>query len=211
MPIDLLLAFAAASAVVLVIPGPTVMIVVSYVLGQGRRSALATVPGVALGDLTAMSVSLAGAGAVLQTSATLFTALKIAGAVYLIWLGIGLWRNPPGSVALPDGAGRAEPLSPARMFRNAYLVTALNPKSIAFFVAFVPQFVSTGAPVLPQFVTMIAVFVGLAAVNVGLWALAAGEMRRRVATPGALRLLGRIGGGMLIGAGGLTAIASRTA
>ena len=85
MSLEIWISFFIASAALLAIPGPTVMIVVSYALDQGRSSAWATVPGVALGDFTAMTASLLGAGAILAASATLFTALKIAGAVYLIW------------------------------------------------------------------------------------------------------------------------------
>lgn len=90
MPFELWLAFAAASAALLAIPGPTVILVVSYALGQGRASGWATVPGVTLGDFMAMTVSLAGAGAVLAASADLFLVLKLCGAAYLIWLGVKL-------------------------------------------------------------------------------------------------------------------------
>jgi threonine/homoserine/homoserine lactone efflux protein len=209
MSFEIWIAFALASAVLLAIPGPTVMLVVSYALGRGRETAWATVPGVTLGDLTAMSVSLAGAGAVLATSATLFTVLKFCGAAYLIWLGIGLWRTAPERLALP--AGSRSPREWGSMFWRAYVVTALNPKSIVFFIAFVPQFVSPGAPVLPQFAAMTATFVGMAAVNTLLWALLAGEMRRRFERPEALRAVNRLGAGFLIGAGMLTALARRAA
>jgi threonine/homoserine/homoserine lactone efflux protein len=209
MSLEIWFAFALASAVLLAIPGPTVMLVVSCALSRGRESAWATVPGVSLGDLTAMTVSLAGAGAVLATSATLFTMLKLCGAVYLVWLGIGLWRAAPEKLA-PQRAGRA-----ARelrgMFWKSYVVTALNPKSIVFFIAFVPQFVATGAPLMPQVVILIATFVGLAAVNTALWALLVGEMRRRFERPATMRAISRLGGCFLIGAGMLTALARRTA
>ncbi|MCP5083775.1 MAG: LysE family translocator [Alphaproteobacteria bacterium] len=92
MSIELWIAFVIASSVLLAVPGPTVMLVVSYALGRGKQTGWATVPGLTLGDFTAMTASLLGAGAVLATSATLFTILKLAGAGYLIWLGIGLWR-----------------------------------------------------------------------------------------------------------------------
>lgn len=92
MALEIWLAFALASAVLLSIPGPTVLLVVSYALARGRSSAWATVPGVTLGDFTAITASLLGAGALLQASATLFTVLKLAGAAYLIWLGIQTWR-----------------------------------------------------------------------------------------------------------------------
>src|SRR6188472_78219 len=118
-------AFAAASAILLVIPGPTILLVVSYALGQGWRTALPMAIGVALGDFTAMSFSLLGLGALLATSASLFTLFKWAGAAYLVWLGIKLWRAG-GTL---DAAPRTDAVSAAKMLGHAWLVTALNPKS----------------------------------------------------------------------------------
>ncbi|WP_340151807.1 LysE family translocator [uncultured Sneathiella sp.] len=207
MSLELWISFFIASAALLAIPGPTVMIVISYALGQGRSTAWATVPGVTLGDFTAMTASLLGAGAVLATSATLFTALKIAGALYLIWLGIKLWRSDDrmGSVR---AAGRQSGMS---MFRASYVVTALNPKSIVFFVAFVPQFVNVNEPVLGQFIILEATFLVLAALNVAIWAILAGKLRERFKNPKSLKIVNRIGGSFLIGAGMLTAFVRRTA
>jgi threonine/homoserine/homoserine lactone efflux protein len=209
MSLEVWIAFALASAVLLTIPGPTVMLVVSYALGRGRDSAWATVPGVALGDLTAMTVSLAGAGAVLAASAGLFTVLKLCGAGYLVWLGIGLWRAAPENLAAMRDFRAPRDLR--GMFWNAYMVTALNPKSIVFFIAFVPQFVVADAPLLPQFIIMIATFVGLAALNTVLWAVLVGEMRRRFEKPATLKLINRVGGSFLITAGVLTALTRRAA
>lgn len=199
--------FALTSAVLLAIPGPTVMLVASYALGRGRRSGLATVPAVTLGDATAMTLSLAGAGAVLAASASLFTALKLLGAAYLVWLGIRLWRSTPGLLDEVTAGGTGF----ARMFRGAYVVTALNPKSIVFFIAFVPQFVDPGRPVLGQLAILEATFLALATVNTTLWVLLVGEMRRRIAAPATLRLANRAGAACLIGAGVLTALGRRAA
>lgn len=208
MPLELWLAFVVASGLLLAMPGPTVMLVVSAAMARGPASARATVPGVALGDLTAMTVSLAGAGAVLAASATLFTALKLAGAAYLVWLGLGLWREPGARLA-PDAG--AAPRDGWRLFRAAYVVTALNPKSIVFFVAFVPQFMDPRAPLMAQSAILVATFVALAALNTALWALMAGEMRRRLGRPEVARLIQRAAGGLLIGAGVLTALTRRIA
>jgi threonine/homoserine/homoserine lactone efflux protein len=208
LSLELWLAFTLASAALLAVPGPTVLLVVSYALGRGRASGVATVPGVALGDLTAMTVSLAGAGAILAASTTLFTVLKLLGAVYLVWLGIQLWRAGGAAgeiVAAPAPADRP------RMFWHAYVVTALNPKSVVFFVAFVPQFVDPAAPPLAQFAILEATLVLLAALNAALWALLAGQMRARLQQPWALRLVHRVGGSFLIGAGLLTALTRRAA
>ncbi len=203
---EIWLAFTLASAALLMAPGPTVMLVVSYALGRGRASGWATVPGVALGDLVAMTASLLGAGAILAASATLFTALKFVGAGYLVWLGLKLWRAPT-TLAEPTAALREK--SGGAMFLNAFAVTALNPKSIVFFIAFAPQFVDPAAPALPQFAEMEATFVTLAAINAALWAMLAGELRARARRPTTLRLVNRIGAGCLIGAGLLTAAVRR--
>lgn len=200
MSLELWIAFALASAALLAVPGPTVMLVVSYALGRGRATAFSTVPGVTLGDFTAMTISLLGAGAVIAASATLFAVLKLAGAAYLIWLGIQLWRADP----VLHSARTAAPAGPKRIFWNAYIVTALNPKSIAFFIAFLPQFVDPTAPVAVQFVVMETTFLALAAVNAALWALLAGQLRAQFRKPSVLRLTNRIGAGFLIGAGLLT-------
>lgn len=206
MTIEIWLAFALASAVVVAIPGPTVTLVISYGLSEGRRAAWATVAGVALGDLLAMTLSLAGLGAMLAASAAFFAALKWAGAAYLIYLGLRLWRCAP---EVPGAA--AAGARPRRMFGHAFAVTALNPKSIAFFIAFLPQFMSPAAPILPQTVALGATFLALATVNAAIYALLADRMRQAIKRPAVMRLINRIGGGALIGAGLLTAALRRPA
>lgn len=202
------LAFALASAFVLVLPGPTVLLVVSYALTQGRRVALAMAGGVALGDFAAMTVSLAGLGALLLASATLFTALKWIGAAYLVYLGIKLWRSRPVIASQGDAAPPAT--APRRIFFHAFAVTALNPKSIAFFVAFVPQFIDHGAPLLPQFVVLEATFVILAAANALVYALAADQLRLRLRSPSVHTWINRAGGTALVGMGAATVALSRS-
>jgi threonine/homoserine/homoserine lactone efflux protein len=206
MPLDLWLTFVAASTLLLLIPGPTVLLVMSYAISQGRRVALATAAGVALGDLVAMSASLAGLGALVLASAKLFLALKWLGAAYLIWLGVKLLRARPEA-----GLGVAEGIDlPARgVFGHAAAVTALNPKSIAFFIAFVPQFLRPEAPLLPQFAILVATFVTLATLNALAYALLASAMRARMRKPATRLWLSRAGGGALIGMGVVTAALRR--
>ena len=196
------LAFVVASSALLIIPGPTVLLVLSYALSQGRRVALATVAGVALGDLIAMTVSLAGLGAVLIASATLFTLLKWVGAAYLVYLGVKLVRRASG-VQLEWGENPAS-VSSCRICGHAAAVTALNPKSIVFFIAFVPQFVSSSQPVLPQFLILTATFVSLAMLNALAYAMLADRLRRKITKPTVLPLLSRVGGGALILMGAFT-------
>ena len=200
-------AFALASVVLLLIPGPTVLLVVSYAMTQGRKVAVAMAAGVALGDFTAMTLSLAGLGALLLTSATLFTALKWIGAAYLVYLGVRLWRAKP---VLPDVVDDRRGRSAAGVFLHACVVTALNPKSIAFFVAFVPQFIDRTAPVLPQFAIVEATFVALAAVNALVYAFAADKLRGRIRRPGVLAWMNRAGATCLVGMGVATAALGRS-
>ncbi|NDV48261.1 MULTISPECIES: LysE family translocator [Roseobacteraceae] len=207
MPLDLWLTFVAASVALLLIPGPTVLLVLSYALSKGRSVALASAAGVALGDFTAMSLSLAGLGALVLASATAFTVLKWIGALYLVWMGVKLLRSAPGAgLAVPRDA-----VSARGVFGHAAAVTALNPKSIAFFIAFVPQFVDASAPLLPQFALLVATFVTLAALNVLAYALAADRLRRLIGRPSVLAWLTRAGGAALIAMGALTATLRRAA
>ncbi len=207
MDLQIWLAFVAASLALLLIPGPTVLLVLSYALSQGKRVALATVAGVALGDLIAMTASLAGLGALVLTSATLFTALKWVGAVYLVYLGVKLFRS--ASTAKLGDVEDVAHTSAASVFGHATAVTALNPKSIVFFIAFVPQFIVVDSPLIPQFSILIATFVGLAAINTLVYALLADKMRTKIARPSVLAWFSRFGGGALIAMGVATATFKR--
>ncbi len=201
MTIETWLAFTAASAVLLVIPGPTILLVVSYALGQGWRTALPMAIGVALGDFTAMTLSLVGLGALLAASATVFTLLKWVGAAYLVWLGVKLWRAG-GTL---DAKPRTDAASALKMLGHAWLVTALNPKGLTFFIAFLPQFIDPGAALLPQVGIFAATFLILAATNVVAYALVASRARDVVRSPRAIGILNKAGGSLLIGAGIATA------
>ena len=197
MSIETWLAFTLASPVLVLIPGPTVLLVISYALGQGWRSALPTAIGVALGDFTAMTLSMLGLGAVLQASALLYLALKWIGALYLIWLGIGLWRAGGTLHVTP----RQEETMPRKMLAHAWFVTALNPKSLTFFIAFLPQFMDQSGDFWLQMLIFEATFLTLAFANVLFYALTASRARDLVASERALRLFNRGGGALLAGAG----------
>lgn len=207
MDFQIWLAFVAASIALLLIPGPTVLLVLSYAISQGKRVALATVAGVALGDFIAMSASLAGLGALVLASATLFTVLKWVGAVYLIYLGIKLFRSA-ATASLGD-LDKVTETSAKSVFGHATAVTALNPKSIVFFIAFVPQFVVVESPLLPQFGILIATFVGLASLNALAYALLADKLRARIARASVLAWFSRLGGAALIAMGVATAAFKR--
>jgi threonine/homoserine/homoserine lactone efflux protein len=198
MSIQLWLAFVAASALLLIIPGPTILTVISYSVAHGRRANLPLVAAVALGDSTALLLSLLGLGALLATSAVWFTAVKWAGGLYLLYLGVRLMR---AGFAPTEAAAPAAPGSRWALFANTYLVTALNPKGMVFFVAFLPQFLNPAAPVVPQLWVLGATFVVMATINATLYAVFAGSARRLLAAPRAQRLFNLAGGGLLSAAG----------
>ena len=142
-------------------------------------------------------------GALLATSAALFTGLKWVGAAYLVYLGVKLWRAPVGD---GDAVEAVVPVErPGRIFLHAYAVTALNPKSIVFFIAFLPQFLDSAAPVVPQLVIFEASFLALATLNALTYALLASMARRTIRKPRVQRAVNRVGGSLLIGAGALAA------
>ena len=206
MSLEIWMAFILAATVLLMIPGPTIILVISQAMTHGRSSVVPLVTGVLLGDFSAMACSLLGLGAVMSASAMLFTLLKWIGALYLIFLGIKLWRSHPAqpSEDLPVKASSARSL-----FRSAFIVTALNPKSIAFFVAFLPQFISPHQAAIPQLFILGSTFLFLATVNAALYALFAGQLRGILKKETVRRWLDRCGGCALIGAGLLTATMQR--
>jgi threonine/homoserine/homoserine lactone efflux protein len=202
------IAFVIAAEALLILPGPTDMVVVSYALTQGRRSAWASVPGVTLGDATALVLSMLGLGAVLMTSAELFNAIKIAGAAYLIYLGIKTWRAP-----VPETMAEDAPLPRGgwRIMAHTYVATALNPGGIVFYVAFFPQFLSAGKPLLTQVAVFGGTFIAMGTLNSILYATLALQVRRFVRSYRARKNMNRATGGLLVAMGGLVGLAKRAA
>ena len=153
-------------------------------------------------------VSLLGLGALLATSAFWFTVVKWAGGLYLLYLGIKLLRAGASSSEL---ATPAAPGSRWRLFANTYLVTALNPKGIVFFVAFLPQFIRPGADITRQLWILALTFVAMATLNASLYAVFAGSARRLLASPRAQRRFHLAGGSLLSVAGVWALLAKRPA
>lgn len=207
MTLEVFAAFVVASSVLVFIPGPTVLLVVSYAMTHGRRSAFSTIAGVILGDAVAMALSLLGLGVLLMTSARLFFAMKVLGAFYLVYLGVKMWRAP---AVFQEGAIGRDAASSRSMAVDAFTVTVLNPKSGMFFIAFMPQFMETSQPLLPQTLLLGSTFLLLAFASVTIYALLASEIRRVVRNPSVSRTVNRVGGTALMGAGVLTAAMRRT-
>jgi len=205
MALENWLAFAAASAVLLVIPGPTILTVISYSVTHGRRVKWPLVLAVALGDSTALFLSLVGLGALLATSAFLFTLIKWMGGLYLMFLGFKLLRS---GVSVPAPAEPA-PTSTWKLFFNTYAVTALNPKGIIFFVAFLPQFLRPDRDIGAQLWTLAVTFVVLATLNASLYAAFAASARRLLSSAVERDRFNLVGGCLLSGAGVWALLAKR--
>jgi threonine/homoserine/homoserine lactone efflux protein len=207
MPVspELWIAFIAAASIMILIPGPTTMMVMGHTMAGGPRIGALSLIGVTFGDICAITLSMLGFSALLSVSAEAFTAMKWIGASYLLYLGIKLWRAPPMELT-PTAGGRR---SARDAILQTFLVTLLNPKGILFFAAFLPQFIDPTRPLWPQVVVLTVTMNVLAASIQGCWIVMMGHARGRIASPRVLKNMNRAGGAMLVGAGLLTATLKR--
>ena len=205
LPPSNLLAFLLASVVLLVMPGPSVLFVIGRSLALGRRGGLLSVVGNTLGMLPLLAAVALGVGALVASSVVVFTIVKLVGAAYLVWLGAQAirHRHRAGSASAPVLRASAW-----RLLRQGFVVGITNPKTIAFFVAVLPQFVDYSAGAIPlQLLQLGVLFAVLALACDSVWALAAGSARDWFArSPRRLSALGATGGGMMIGLGGVLAL-----
>jgi homoserine/homoserine lactone efflux protein len=201
---ELFVAFLLITAVLVITPGPIVTLVIATGAREGMRAALTTVVGTTLGNALLLAAIAFGLSWVVRNAATLFEILRWIGAAYLIWLGIQAWRHAgeTGAASLPRGH--------VHVWRG-FAVALSNPKTIAFFTAFLPQFVDSGLPVEPQLALMCTVSVVLAAITDSGWAVAAGLGRAWFMQSWRAKLLGRLSGVALIGGGVWLSLARRPA
>lgn len=205
-----LLAFSLAAIAIVVLPGPTVLFVIGRSLALGKIGGLLSVLGNALGLIPVIVAVAFGLGTLVTQSAVLFLIVKLAGAIYIIYLGVQAIRHRRAASGFSGAT--LSPTSPWRLLREGFLVGISNPKSIVFFVAVLPQFVdySAGAVSL-QLATLGLVFVVLALIGDSTWALAAGSARDWFASsPKRAERLGATGGVMMIGLGGALAAVGAT-
>jgi threonine/homoserine/homoserine lactone efflux protein len=206
--IETVLTFALAGVVLVIVPGPSVLFIVARALAHGRRAALTSVAGNTTGASLVVVLVALGLGAVAAESATMFTLLKIAGAAYLIYLGIHTIRTRGDLVA-----ALRQPTTPLgrRMYLQGVIVGFTNPKVLIFFAAMLPQFVDTGAGnATSQMLVLGLLFAAMAATLDSAWGLAAGTAREWFATsPARLRRMGGIGGVVMIVMGAGLALTGR--
>ena len=195
-------AFLLITVVLFLTPGPIVTLILATGARQGTHAALLTVAGAATGNALLLAFIALGLGWILQMSADVFDTLRWIGAVYLIWLGIQAWRH---------AGEKTQALAPAAHVhaRRGFIVALTNPKTIAFYTAFLPQFLDPALPVGRQLLVMCACSVALGALLDAGWAVAAGYGRSLFMTPANNRLLGRLSGLVLIGGGIWLSLARR--
>jgi threonine/homoserine/homoserine lactone efflux protein len=204
-----LLAFAVTALVIIVVPGPSVLFVFGRALGLGRTAGVATVVGNTLGEYVQVLAVAFGIGALAERSVLMFTVLKLAGAVYLVYLGVQAIRDRHSLVATL--AGPVERKSVARITLDGFFVGATNPKTVVFLAAILPQFIDRSAGDVPaQILLLGAIFSGIALISDSAWALAAGSARSWLArSPRRLSALGGTSGLIMIGLGTALAVGGR--
>lgn len=201
------MAFLAAATVIAVSPGPGAVLSMSTGLRYGFGAALRSIAGLEIALLLQLGVVALGLGALLATSERAFLAVKLAGAGYLIWLGVQKWRAAPEPLDERDGAMAVH--SRRQLYAQGILVNLTNPKAIVFIAALVPQFIVPERPQWPQFLVIGATMVGVDVIVMSCYALLATRFRPLLRNPRLLRLQNRVFGGLFIGAGAMLAASSR--
>ena len=196
--------FVAASLIVGLLPGPGVTSIVGYALTAGRQTALGSVFGATFGNATAMILSLVGVGVLLSQSPMAFAVLKWVGAGYLVLLGLyTIARARRGSLAAD---GSAKPVTPGTAFWGTFAITSVNPKTIIFFVAFTPQFISPHYGYWTQAAALLATFCVVVTISDGFYAVGASWVAGFLKGPDVQLWSQRVGGTVLMMAGLLTAL-----
>jgi threonine/homoserine/homoserine lactone efflux protein len=209
IPADHLVAFSIAAVALIVVPGPSVLFVISRALTLGRRAAVLTALGNEAGELVQVIAVALGIGVIVERSVLVFTIVKLAGAAYLIVLGLRAVRDRRSLALILDAA--AEPRGSRRIFREGFVVGVSNPKTVTFFAAVLPQFVDDSAGHVPvQLLALGFVFLLIALVSDSLWGLAAGTARAWFGrSPRRLTRIGGAGGLIIIGLGVRLALTGR--
>ena len=205
MDIDLYLAFVLATVILILIPGPTIMLTVGHSLSYGFKPAMVTLTGAGLAVSTQLIVVALGMASLLAVLAEWFEWIRWAGVAYLVYAGVQQWR---AAARDPETDTAAAPSAKAR-FAQGYLITVTNPKSLIFFAAFFPQFIDVTAPAAPQLAALTISFLFVAVGLTALYAVLAHQVRPLFHGAKRVRIRNRIAGSLLIGAGIGLALARR--
>ncbi len=206
MDLELYLAFVVATIVMILIPGPSVMLSVAHSMAFGLRRTLVTLTGVVCGISTQLAIALIGMTSFMLLLADWFEVLRWAGVAYLIYLGVQQWRAPAET-----GEVAQETLRSGRsLFLQGYLVTLANPKSLIFLAAFFPQFLDPAVALSLQLPLLSVTFVAIAFIFTGLWCLLAARAGLWFREARSVRLRNRVSGSLIMGAGLGLALARRS-
>ncbi|MGR5175358.1 LysE family translocator [Vibrio mediterranei] len=197
MSIEIWISFVLASLALVLSPGPTVFLVIGQSLAYGRKSVVPMVLGVLSGDIVALTCSLLGVGAVLSASSLAFGVMKWLGAIYLVYLGVKAWKSP-----VSNGGIDIRSMDRAwKVYSDSFLVTALNPKGLVFFLAFLPLFIRPEANVGTQMLILASTFILVSLCSVSFYAYFGGRIRGYVSSEKGQKLFNKLSGGMLVSAG----------
>ncbi|ROZ77125.1 LysE family translocator [Ramlibacter sp. WS9] len=207
MTLSTYLLYVAAVALLIVTPGPTMLMCMTNSINHGPRRAMTSVGGAVTAVLCVMALSAMGLGALLATSEAAFTTAKVVGAAYLIWLGIKTFRSTTVLTPGRDTAGS----SGRSFYLQGFLVGASNPKAVLFFAAFFPQFLNPAAPIVPQFALLALTFMAFEFTVLTMCALGVARLMPLLKSSGPVRWINRVCGGMFTLMGGLLLLTRRSA
>ena len=204
MELQVYLAFVVATTIMIVLPGPSVLLTVAHSISFGWQPALATVAGATMGIAFQLMVAAIGLTSLLNVVAEAFEWLRWAGAAYLVYLGIKQWRNASGTLKIDTTS-----VSKTNLWVQGLVITIFNPKSLIFITAFLPQFIDATCPLGFQLTLIVPTFLGITFTATSVWAMAAGKASGFLQSRRAFKSVLRTGGGLMIIAGAGLAIARR--
>ena len=209
MSLEFLLLYVTTVFVASIIPGPSMLLALTHGMKYGARRTVASAAGNVTASLLQAGVSIAGLGAILLASESVFLVVKWVGAVYLVYLGVSMWRSAETNLDVQNGAKRNASISLARMFSQAFLVAAGNPKAIVFFTALFPQFLDPSAAQIPQAIILLTTLAAIAFVCFMIYATGGEKVIAVLSGRRAGKYLNRFIGGTFIGAGVGLAVSKR--
>jgi len=204
MDVQVYIAFVLATTVMILAPGPSVLLTVAHSISFGWKQGLFTVAGSTVGVGVQLIIAAIGLASLLNTVAGAFEWLRWIGAAYLIYLGIKQWRSADAPPKLEEASE-----SSANLFFQGLVTTIPNPKSLIFIAAFLPQFIDATRPVALQFAIIVPTFLAIAFLVTSIWALTAGQARNLISNQKTFKSLLRGSGGLMIAAGVGLALTSR--
>lgn len=201
MEIKMFVAFVLATALMIALPGPSVLLAVAHSISFGWRRALVTVFGATLGIAVQLLIAVIGVGSLISLVAGAFDLLRWVGSAYLIYIGIKVWVNAPDMAAMNQAAGATH----SRLLMQGLVVTLFNPKSLLFIVAFLPQFLDPARSVQTQFLIIVPAFLAITFAVTAAWAVLSGNLSRQMRDPGKLAVVFRATAVLIIITGGVMA------